>query len=73
MQRHAYDPISLVCGVLLAAAGGLLVAGRLDVFTQASWLLPALLIAVALAMFGAAAWSLRRPHDRDRPPSPGSD
>jgi hypothetical protein len=31
------------------------------VLTQANWLGPSLLIAVALAMFAAAAWSLRRP------------
>ena len=65
MQRHPYDPISLVSGVLLAAAGGLLVAGRLDVFSQTSWLLPASLIAVALVMFAAAAWSLRRADGND--------
>lgn len=61
MQRHPVDAVSLVFGLLFAAAGGVLVAGRLDVLTQANWLGPAVLIAVALAMFAAAAWSLRRP------------
>ncbi len=70
MQRHPYDPISFVAGALLFVAGCLLVAGRLDVFTQATWLLPVLLIGVALTMFGAAAWSLRRTDGGERPSAP---
>ncbi len=66
MQRHPADAVSLVFGLLFAAAGGVLVAGRLDVLTQANWVLPSLLIAVALAMFAIAAWSLRQPGEGPR-------
>ncbi len=59
MQRHPVDPVSLVFGLVFAAAGALLLANRLDLLTQARWLVPLLLIVVALAMFASASWSLR--------------
>jgi cytochrome c-type biogenesis protein CcmH/NrfF len=50
MQRHPTDPISLVAGVAFAVIGALLLADRLDVLAQARWVLPLLLIVIAIVM-----------------------
>jgi hypothetical protein len=68
MQRHSVDPVSLVFGMLFAAAGGLLLANRFDLLTQVRWLVPLVLIVVALALLGSASWSLRRRDERGDPP-----
>ncbi len=60
MQRHSADTVSLMAGLLFVVVGALLVARRLDVLTDARWLVPSLLIAAALAMFATASWSVRR-------------
>jgi hypothetical protein len=68
MQRHSVDPVSLVFGMLFAAAGGLLLANRFDLLTQVRWLVPLVLIVVALALLGSASWSLGRRDERGDPP-----
>jgi hypothetical protein len=68
MQRHPADPVSLVFGMLFAGAGGLLLANRFDLLTQVRWLVPLVLILVALAMLASASWSLGRSDDRGDPP-----
>jgi cytochrome c-type biogenesis protein CcmH/NrfF len=50
MQRHPADPVSLVAGAIFAVAGVLLLADRLDVLAQARWVLPLLLIVIAVVM-----------------------
>jgi cytochrome c oxidase subunit IV len=60
MQRHPADLISLIFGVLFAGAGSLMLVDRLDLLTQARWILPLLLIVLALAMLASASWSARR-------------
>ncbi len=50
MQRHPTDLISLVAGVTFAVAGVLLLADRLDVIAQARWVLPLLLIVIAVVL-----------------------
>ncbi len=65
MQRHPADMLSLLSGAVFIVAGALMLANRLDVLTQAHWLLPLLLIVVALAMFASASWSARRDRDGD--------
>ncbi len=65
MQRHPADMLSLICGAVFVVAGALMLANRFDVLTQARWLLPLLLIVVALAMFASASWSARRDRDGD--------
>jgi hypothetical protein len=61
MRRHAFDPVSFLSGLVIAAAGWVLLAGRVDLLTQAHWLAPALLILIAVAMFASALWTVRRP------------
>jgi hypothetical protein len=61
MRRHAFDPVSFLSGLVIAAAGWVLLAGRVDLLTQANWLAPALLIVIAVAMFASALWTVRRP------------
>ncbi len=60
MQQHSLDLTSLVFGLVFVGAGSLLLVGRLDVLTQANWVVPVLLILVALAMLGFAGWSMWR-------------
>ena len=50
MQRHPVDPVSLVAGVVFAVAGVLLLVDRLDVLAQARWVLPLLLIVIAIVI-----------------------
>jgi cytochrome c-type biogenesis protein CcmH/NrfF len=50
MQRHPTDPISLVAGVAFAVIGALLLADRLDVLAQARWVVPLLLIVIAIVI-----------------------
>jgi cytochrome c-type biogenesis protein CcmH/NrfF len=50
MQRHPTDPVSLVAGVVFAVAGVLLLADRLDILAQARWVLPLLLIVIAVVL-----------------------
>ena len=61
MRRHAFDPVSFLSGLVIAAAGWVLLAGRVDLLTQANWLAPALLILIAVAMLASALWTVRRP------------
>ena len=63
MQRHPTDPISLVAGVTFAVAGVLLLADRLDVLAQARWVLPLLLIVIAVVLL--ASVTPRRHDERD--------
>jgi cytochrome c oxidase subunit IV len=50
MQRHPLDPVSLVVGAVFAVAGALLLVDRLDVLAQARWVLPLLLIVIAVVL-----------------------
>jgi hypothetical protein len=61
MRRHVFDPVSFLSGLAIAAAGWVLLAGRVDLLTQAHWLAPALLIVIAVAMLVSALWTVRRP------------
>jgi hypothetical protein len=60
MPRHSADRISLIFGGVFVGVGGLLLADRLDLLTQAHWVLPLVLILVALGMLASASRSLRR-------------
>ena len=59
MDRHVFDPISLFSGLLFAAFGSLLLAGQVDILTQAHWVVPLVLIAVAAALLATALLPLR--------------
>jgi len=61
MRRHVFDPVSFLSGLVIAAAGWILLAGRVDLLTEAHWLAPALLIVIAVAMLASALWTVRRP------------
>jgi cytochrome c-type biogenesis protein CcmH/NrfF len=63
MQRHPADPVSLVAGVAFAVAGVLLLADRLDVLVQARWVLPLLLIVIAVVLLVSVTF--RRHDDTD--------
>lgn len=53
MRRHPTDVVSFAFGVVFVAAGALLVSDRLALLTDLRWAVPALLIVVALSMFGS--------------------
>jgi cytochrome c-type biogenesis protein CcmH/NrfF len=63
MQRHSTDPISLVAGIAFAVIGALLLADRLDVLAQARWVVPLLLIVIAISILVSV--SPRRPGHAD--------
>jgi hypothetical protein len=54
MRRHELDPLSLVFGVLLTAAGLLLAAGRLEIAVRLRWLWPMLLLGLGAAILVGA-------------------
>ncbi len=60
MERHPADLLSLAAGAVFVALGGVLLVNRFDLLSQARWVLPLLLIVVALALLASASWSLRR-------------
>lgn len=55
MQRHTADPVSLVFGLIFAGVGGLLLADRVDVVSGARWVIPLIVIVVALAMLASVS------------------
>ncbi len=65
MERHPADLVSLGAGVALVALGAALLVNRFDLLSQARWVVPLLLIVVALAMLASASWSLPRREDVD--------
>ena len=55
MERHRFDPISFVFGMLLATVGLIFLFGDVDIGElDASWIWPLPLIAVGVAMLFAA-------------------
>jgi len=63
MERHRFDPLSFVFGLLLGALGLAFLVGDLDVGDlDLSWIWPLPLVALGLAMLLAA---VRRGGDRD--------
>jgi hypothetical protein len=53
IRRHSTDIVSFVFGAVFLAAGSLLLSDRLNLLADLRWAVPALLIIVALAMFGS--------------------
>jgi hypothetical protein len=54
-HRHGADPVSLIGGLVFAAAGVVVLAGRIDLLDQARWLWPALLVVTGLVLLIGAA------------------
>jgi hypothetical protein len=59
MQRHDFDPIAFVFGVLFTGSGLLLLIGRFDLFNHARWLWPGLLVLLGIAVLVGARGSSR--------------
>lgn len=53
-QRHDFDPIAFVFGLLFTGCGILFMIGRLDVFNHARWLWPGLLVLLGIAVLVGA-------------------
>ena len=67
MERHRFDPISFVFGLLLGAVGLAFLLGRIDVGDlDITWIWPLPLIAVGLLMLLAA----RPRRDEENEPGP---
>ena len=49
MQRHDFDPIAFIFGVVFSGLGVLFMIGRLEVLNHAQWLWPGLLVLLGLA------------------------
>ena len=60
MERHTTDAVSLTAGAVFTALGVVLLLNRLDVLSQGRWIVPILLIAVALAILVSVAWPATR-------------
>jgi hypothetical protein len=54
MQHHDFDPIAFVFGVLFTGSGILFMIGRFDLFNQARWLWPGLLVLLGIAVLVGA-------------------
>lgn len=49
MERHDFDPIAMIAGVLFTGLGLVFLAGRLDALGGFRWLWPSLLVLLGLA------------------------
>jgi hypothetical protein len=54
MQRHDFDPIAFIFGVLFTGSGILFMVGRFDLFNHARWLWPGLLVLLGIAVLVGA-------------------
>jgi hypothetical protein len=54
MQRHDFDPIAFVFGLLFTGSGILFMIGRFDLFNHARWLWPGLLVLLGIAVLVGA-------------------
>jgi hypothetical protein len=70
MQRHDFDPISFIFGLLFAGSGILFLIGRFDLFNRARWLWPALLVLLGIAVLVGARG--RGAHGSERAAAGGS-
>ncbi len=59
MQRHDFDPIAFVFGVLFTGSGLLFMIGRFDLFNHARWLWPGLLVLLGIAVLVGARGNSR--------------
>lgn len=59
MQRHDFDPVAFVFGVLFTGSGLLFMIGRFDLFNHARWLWPGLLVLLGIAVLVGARGSSR--------------
>ncbi len=54
MQRHDFDPIAFIFGVIFAGLGVVYMSGRLELLNHAQWLWPGLLVLLGLAVLVGA-------------------
>ncbi len=54
MQRHDFDPIAFLFGVVFTGLGVLFMIGRVEVLNHAHWLWPGLLVLLGLAVLVGA-------------------
>jgi hypothetical protein len=50
LQRHDFDPIAFIFGLLFTVSGLLFLVGRFDIFNHARWLWPGLLVLLGIAV-----------------------
>src|SRR6266545_5393237 len=70
MQRHDFDPIAFIFGLLFAGSGILFLIGRFDLFNRARWLWPGLLVLLGIAVLVGARG--RGAHGSERAAAGGS-
>jgi len=70
MQRHVFDPIAFIFGLLFAGSGILFLIGRFDLFNRARWLWPGLLVLLGIAVLVGARG--RGAHGSERAAAGGS-
>src|SRR6266542_2984654 len=54
LQRHDFDPIAFIFGLLFTGSGILVMIGRFDIFNHARWLWPGLLVLLGIAVLVGA-------------------
>lgn len=64
LQRHDFDPIAFVFGLVFTGAGVLFMIGRFDLFNHARWLWPGLLVLLGIAVLVGARGRGSQARDR---------
>jgi hypothetical protein len=54
LQRHDFDPIAFIFGLLFTVSGLLFLFGRFDIFNHTRWLWPGLLVFLGIAVLVGA-------------------
>jgi hypothetical protein len=54
LQRHDFDPIAFIFGLLFTVSGLLFLFGRFDIFNHTRWLWPGLLVLLGIAVLVGA-------------------
>jgi hypothetical protein len=64
MQRHDFDPIAFIFGLLFTGSGVLFMIDRFDLFNHARWLWPGLLVLLGIAVLVGARGRGSQARDR---------
>lgn len=63
-QRHDFDPIAFIFGLLFTGSGVLFMIGRFDLFNHARWLWPGLLVLLGIAVLVGTRGRASQARDR---------
>ena len=70
MERRTPDLLTLLFGFGFLGIAAAVIAGRADIFTDAHWAWPAVLVIIGAIMLAATVGGRRRPEASWEPPAP---